>query len=88
MLPGTPGGRPAVAGSGAALRRDAGPRTPAPAAHRWDDRNAIDRLGGEVRRDVDINGLLRTDVALENAPERRAELGGGRVPITVTRDRG
>ena len=41
-----------------------------------------------VRRDVDIYGLLRTDVAAENAPERRAELGGGRVPIVSLRDRG
>lgn len=45
----------------------------------------IDRLGGEVRRDVDIYGLLRSDVAAENAPERRAELGGGRVPVPVAR---
>lgn len=47
----------------------------------------VDRLGGEVRRDVDVYGLLRTDVAAENAPERRAELGGGRVPPVVARAR-
>lgn len=48
----------------------------------------IDRVGGEVRRDVDIYGLLRTDVAAENAPVRRAELGGGRVTTGAMRDRG
>ena len=41
--------------------------------------NVIDRMGPETRRDVDVYGLLRTDVAAERAPERRAELGGGRV---------
>jgi RimJ/RimL family protein N-acetyltransferase len=48
----------------------------------------IDRMGGEHRRDVDVYGLLRIDVAAERAPERRAELGGGRVPAPAVRDRG
>lgn len=42
--------------------------------------SVIDRLAQGARRDVAIYGLLRSDVAAERAPERRAELGGGRVP--------
>lgn len=42
----------------------------------------IDRLGASGRPNVAVYGLLRADVAAERAPERRAELGGGRITVS------